>query len=264
MTMLPKHDASRVHPVSLHQIGAIWSIDMNIRWKWTARCYSRRYRKEKRKKKRERETLILYYPDLFYTWTNKHYRRVSSGGNECARSSRRGAGLTSSSLGGGLEPDGPQGHAVVTQKRKLRTPVWARLRNIHISNPLTTPAPFVPSHDVPRHLFLRLFFIPFFFLFLLASLPADFPAVRIRAVDALCRALCRTIGSRSCISRGILFSRIIVGNRGDERQILNFTHVIKYIYIFLLKFGEKLYRYFHYLTVKIYSIFFQYFILHDV
>ncbi|XP_072758368.1 dual specificity calcium/calmodulin-dependent 3',5'-cyclic nucleotide phosphodiesterase 1 isoform X6 [Anoplolepis gracilipes] len=52
--------------------------------------------------------------------------KVSSGGNECARSSRRGAGLTSSSLGGGLEPDGPQGHAVVTQKRKLRTPVWAR------------------------------------------------------------------------------------------------------------------------------------------
>ncbi|XP_029667903.1 calcium/calmodulin-dependent 3',5'-cyclic nucleotide phosphodiesterase 1-like isoform X3 [Formica exsecta] len=51
--------------------------------------------------------------------------KVSSG-NECARSSRRGAGLTSSSLGGGLEPDGPQGHAVVTQKRKLRTPVWAR------------------------------------------------------------------------------------------------------------------------------------------
>ncbi|XP_011065242.1 PREDICTED: calcium/calmodulin-dependent 3',5'-cyclic nucleotide phosphodiesterase 1A isoform X2 [Acromyrmex echinatior] len=52
--------------------------------------------------------------------------KVSSGGNECARSSRRGAGLTSSSLGGGLDPDGPQGHAVVTQKRKLRTPVWAR------------------------------------------------------------------------------------------------------------------------------------------
>ncbi|XP_011253566.1 calcium/calmodulin-dependent 3',5'-cyclic nucleotide phosphodiesterase 1 isoform X3 [Camponotus floridanus] len=52
--------------------------------------------------------------------------KVSSGGNECARSSRRGAGLTSSSLRGGLEPDGPQGHAVVTQKRKLRTPVWAR------------------------------------------------------------------------------------------------------------------------------------------
>ncbi|XP_029161376.1 calcium/calmodulin-dependent 3',5'-cyclic nucleotide phosphodiesterase 1-like isoform X3 [Nylanderia fulva] len=51
--------------------------------------------------------------------------KVSSGGNECAQSPRRGAGLTSSSLGGG-EPDGPQGHAVVTQKRKLRTPVWAR------------------------------------------------------------------------------------------------------------------------------------------
>ncbi|XP_036145623.1 L-type lectin-domain containing receptor kinase S.7-like isoform X3 [Monomorium pharaonis] len=62
--------------------------------------------------------------------------KVSSGENECARSSRRGAGLTSSSLGGGLDPDGPQSHAVVTQKRKLRTPVWARLRNIHISNPL--------------------------------------------------------------------------------------------------------------------------------
>ncbi|XP_011647415.1 calcium/calmodulin-dependent 3',5'-cyclic nucleotide phosphodiesterase 1-like isoform X3 [Pogonomyrmex barbatus] len=52
--------------------------------------------------------------------------KVSSGGNECARSSRRGAGLTSSSLGGGLDSDGPQGHAVITQKRKLRTPVWAR------------------------------------------------------------------------------------------------------------------------------------------
>ncbi|XP_020295235.1 calcium/calmodulin-dependent 3',5'-cyclic nucleotide phosphodiesterase 1-like isoform X1 [Pseudomyrmex gracilis] len=50
--------------------------------------------------------------------------KVSSGGNECARSSRRGAGLTSSS--GGLDSDGPQSHAVVTQKRKLRTPVWAR------------------------------------------------------------------------------------------------------------------------------------------
>ncbi|XP_014476914.1 PREDICTED: calcium/calmodulin-dependent 3',5'-cyclic nucleotide phosphodiesterase 1A-like isoform X2 [Dinoponera quadriceps] len=50
--------------------------------------------------------------------------KVSSSGNECARSSRRGAGLTSSSLSG--DPDGPQGHAVVTQKRKLRTPVWAR------------------------------------------------------------------------------------------------------------------------------------------
>jgi len=60
---------------------------------------------------------------------------VSSGGNECTRSSRRGAGLASSSLGGTLDSDGPQGHAVVTQKRKLRTPVWARLRNINISDP---------------------------------------------------------------------------------------------------------------------------------
>jgi len=60
---------------------------------------------------------------------------VSSGGNECARSSRRGASLASSSLGGTLDSDGPQSHAVVTQKRKLRTPVWARLRNIHISDP---------------------------------------------------------------------------------------------------------------------------------
>lgn len=162
-----------------------------------------RCRKEKERKEK-RETLILYYPDLFYTWTNKHYRRVSSGGNECARSSRRGAGLTSSSLGGGLEPDGPQGHAVVTQKRKLRTPVWARLRNIHISSPLTTPAPFVPPHDVPRHIFPRLFF-PLFFSLPRLPCPPISPAVRIRAVDALCRALCRTIGSRSCISRGIFF-----------------------------------------------------------
>ncbi|XP_066589707.1 dual specificity calcium/calmodulin-dependent 3',5'-cyclic nucleotide phosphodiesterase 1-like isoform X2 [Prorops nasuta] len=52
--------------------------------------------------------------------------KVSSGGLECSRSSRRGAGLTSTSLGGTLDSDGPQSHAVVTQKRKLRTPVWAR------------------------------------------------------------------------------------------------------------------------------------------
>lgn len=109
----------------------------------------------KKRKEKKRETLILYYPDLFYTWTNKHYRRVSSGGNECARSSRRGAGLTSSSLGGS-EPDGPQGHAVVTQKRKLRTPVWARLRNIHISNPLMTLRTVRPTTRCT--IFLRLFF----------------------------------------------------------------------------------------------------------
>ncbi|XP_043675692.1 calcium/calmodulin-dependent 3',5'-cyclic nucleotide phosphodiesterase 1-like isoform X1 [Vespula pensylvanica] len=52
--------------------------------------------------------------------------KVSSGGNECSRSSRRGAGLTSTSLGGSMDPDGQQSHAVVTQKRKLRTPVWER------------------------------------------------------------------------------------------------------------------------------------------
>ncbi|XP_076288767.1 dual specificity calcium/calmodulin-dependent 3',5'-cyclic nucleotide phosphodiesterase 1-like isoform X3 [Lasioglossum baleicum] len=52
--------------------------------------------------------------------------KVNSGGVECSRSSRRGAGLSSSSLGSTLDSDGPQGHAVVTQKRKLRTPVWAR------------------------------------------------------------------------------------------------------------------------------------------
>ncbi|XP_017886522.1 calcium/calmodulin-dependent 3',5'-cyclic nucleotide phosphodiesterase 1A-like isoform X2 [Ceratina calcarata] len=52
--------------------------------------------------------------------------KVNSGGVECSRSSRRGADLSSSSLGSGLDTDGPQGHAVVTQKRKLRTPIWAR------------------------------------------------------------------------------------------------------------------------------------------
>ncbi|XP_031836503.1 dual specificity calcium/calmodulin-dependent 3',5'-cyclic nucleotide phosphodiesterase 1 isoform X2 [Nomia melanderi] len=52
--------------------------------------------------------------------------KVNSGGVECSRSSRRGAGLSSASLGSALDSDGPQGHAVVTQKRKLRTPVWAR------------------------------------------------------------------------------------------------------------------------------------------
>ncbi|XP_071878852.1 dual specificity calcium/calmodulin-dependent 3',5'-cyclic nucleotide phosphodiesterase 1 isoform X2 [Bombus fervidus] len=50
--------------------------------------------------------------------------KVNSGGVE--RSSRRGASLSSASLGSGLDSDGQQGHAVVTQKRKLRTPVWAR------------------------------------------------------------------------------------------------------------------------------------------
>ncbi|XP_029050871.1 calcium/calmodulin-dependent 3',5'-cyclic nucleotide phosphodiesterase 1-like isoform X5 [Osmia bicornis bicornis] len=52
--------------------------------------------------------------------------KVNSGGVECSRSSRRGAGLSSASIGSGLDSDGQQGHAVVTQKRKLRTPVWAR------------------------------------------------------------------------------------------------------------------------------------------
>lgn len=104
---------------------------------------------KKGKEKKSSKTVILYYPDLFYTWTNKHYRRVSSGGNECARSSRRGAGLTSSSLGGTLDPDGPQGHAVVTQKRKLRTPVWARLRNIHISVTTFVSHTFSPSFSSP-------------------------------------------------------------------------------------------------------------------
>ncbi|XP_033317041.1 calcium/calmodulin-dependent 3',5'-cyclic nucleotide phosphodiesterase 1-like isoform X1 [Bombus bifarius] len=52
--------------------------------------------------------------------------KVNSGGVECSRSSRRGASLSSASLGSGLDSDGQQGHAVVTQKRKLRTPVWAR------------------------------------------------------------------------------------------------------------------------------------------
>ncbi|XP_076664148.1 dual specificity calcium/calmodulin-dependent 3',5'-cyclic nucleotide phosphodiesterase 1A isoform X1 [Andrena cerasifolii] len=52
--------------------------------------------------------------------------KVNSGGAECSRSSRRGAGLSSASLGSALDSDGQQGHAVVTQKRKLRTPVWAR------------------------------------------------------------------------------------------------------------------------------------------
>ncbi|OAD52782.1 Calcium/calmodulin-dependent 3',5'-cyclic nucleotide phosphodiesterase 1C, partial [Eufriesea mexicana] len=55
----------------------------------------------------------------------------------------KGAGLSSASLGSGLDSDGQQGHAVVTQKRKLRTPVWARLRNIHISD-LTRL--FTPPH----------------------------------------------------------------------------------------------------------------------
>ncbi|XP_043521911.1 calcium/calmodulin-dependent 3',5'-cyclic nucleotide phosphodiesterase 1-like isoform X2 [Frieseomelitta varia] len=50
--------------------------------------------------------------------------KVNSGGVE--RSSRRGASLSSASLGSALDSDGQQGHAVVTQKRKLRTPVWAR------------------------------------------------------------------------------------------------------------------------------------------
>lgn len=133
---------------------------------------------------------------------------MSSGGNECARSSRRGAGLTSSSLGGGLDPDGPQGHAVVTQKRKLRTPVWARLRNIHISDPRYT-TPFVPNtspllwtrpcvlpiHHPPPLLSSN---SPPYYIFTPPILRRPF---RIRAVDALCRPLCRTIGSRSRVSK---------------------------------------------------------------
>ena len=71
--------------------------------------------------------------------TNEHYRRVSSG--ESIRSSRRGAGHSSTARGGSLDTDGPQGHAVATQKRKLRTPVWARLRNIHIPKKKPPPTP---------------------------------------------------------------------------------------------------------------------------
>ncbi|XP_024937454.1 calcium/calmodulin-dependent 3',5'-cyclic nucleotide phosphodiesterase 1 isoform X1 [Cephus cinctus] len=52
--------------------------------------------------------------------------KVSSGGPECSRSSRRGAGHGTTPLGVGLDTDGAQGHVVATQKRKLRTPVWAR------------------------------------------------------------------------------------------------------------------------------------------
>ncbi|XP_016837636.1 calcium/calmodulin-dependent 3',5'-cyclic nucleotide phosphodiesterase 1 isoform X3 [Nasonia vitripennis] len=49
-----------------------------------------------------------------------------------SRTSRRATGLTSAPSttspppGGGFDSDGPQSHAVATQKRKLRTPVWAR------------------------------------------------------------------------------------------------------------------------------------------
>lgn len=129
--------------------------------------------------------------------TNEHYRRVSSGGNESARSSRRGAGLTSSS--GGLDSDGPQSHAVVTQKRKLRTPVWARLRNIHISSIrydslrlcFPTPSPphplFLTLDMILSRLFFRFFFsvcsrlpssIRFLHVLHLHTYPPPPPAVR--------------------------------------------------------------------------------------
>lgn len=49
--------------------------------------------------------------------------KVNSG--DCSRSSRRGTSLSSGSTGG-LDADGQQGHAVVTQRRKLRAPIWAR------------------------------------------------------------------------------------------------------------------------------------------
>jgi len=151
------------------------------------------YKSAKKRKEKKKKTVILYYPDLFYTWTNKHYRRVSSGGNECARSSRRGAGLTSSSLGGGLDPDGPQGHAVVTQKRKLRTPVWARLRNIHISDPrydstfvfphVFLPPPLPPPPPPPS--LPALIHTPV----LISPSSSPIRPFCIRAVDALCRFL---------------------------------------------------------------------------
>ncbi|XP_043271065.1 calcium/calmodulin-dependent 3',5'-cyclic nucleotide phosphodiesterase 1A-like isoform X3 [Venturia canescens] len=50
--------------------------------------------------------------------------KVSS--SESTQSSRRGAGHSSPAPGAGLDTDGLLSHAVATQKRKLRTPVWAR------------------------------------------------------------------------------------------------------------------------------------------
>ena len=88
------------------------------------------------KRKKKKKCNVLLFCCLLDTCTNKQYRRVNSGGVE--RSSRRGASLSSASLGSALDPDGQQGHAVVTQKRKLRTPVWARLRNIHNFRPHAT------------------------------------------------------------------------------------------------------------------------------
>lgn len=99
--------------------------------------------KEKKQRNKQKCNILLFC-SLLDTCTNKQYRRVNSGGVECSRSSRRGTGLSSASLGSALDSDGQQGHAVVTQKRKLRTPVWARLRNIHISDLtrlFTTPLP---------------------------------------------------------------------------------------------------------------------------
>ncbi|XP_033231201.1 calcium/calmodulin-dependent 3',5'-cyclic nucleotide phosphodiesterase 1-like [Belonocnema kinseyi] len=57
--------------------------------------------------------------------------KVSSGVHESSRSSRRAAGVTSATSTttpppGGSDSDGPENHAVATQKRRLHTPVWAR------------------------------------------------------------------------------------------------------------------------------------------
>lgn len=68
-------------------------------------------------------------------YTNKHYPRVTS-----SRSARRAKGgltsapSTTSPPPGGFDADGTQSQAVATQKRKLRTPVWARLRLLTFSN----------------------------------------------------------------------------------------------------------------------------------
>lgn len=107
-------------------------------------------KEKKKKKQRKQNKSVIFYCSVPYLTlgTNKQYRRVNSGGVECSRSSRRGTGLSSASLGSALDSDGQQGHAVVTQKRKLRTPVWARLRNIHISD--LTRLFTTPYHDPPK------------------------------------------------------------------------------------------------------------------
>lgn len=152
---------------------------------------------------------------------------MSSSGNECARSSRRGAGLTSSSLGGGLDPDGQQGHTVITQKRKLRTPVWARLRNIHISE---TPYDRIFPRNPLRYL-----------LSFSSSLSVDVPP----SIPYSCRrrSLSSSLSNDLCMcarSKIVLLSRPIISKRHWWATpiwistMYYYTDIIRYNILFLL------------------------------